>query len=103
MSDEPINPAERLIASRDRQVGLRLPLAIDQRIDALLARAVDAGERTTRRELLAAIILATELSGDGISLLLKTYRRANVGDALLDTNRDKVRYLNHKPGPRVVK
>jgi hypothetical protein len=102
VSDEPINLDERLTASRDRQIGLRLPFAIDQRLDALLARSVDAGERTTRRELLAAIILATELNGDDLGRLLKTYRRAKVRDALLDANRDNVTYLTHKPGPRVV-
>jgi hypothetical protein len=103
VSNEQINPDERLVASRDRQVGLRLPFAIDQRLDALLARAVEAGERTTRRELLAAIILATDLSGDDIGGLLRAYRRANVRDALLDTNQDNVTYLSHKPGPRAIR
>jgi hypothetical protein len=103
VSHERIDPDERLVASRDRQVGLRLPFAIDQRLDALLARAVEAGERTTRRELLAAIILSTELSGDDLGGLLRAYRRANVRDALLDARQDNVAYLSHKPGPRVVR
>jgi hypothetical protein len=103
VSDDKIDPHERLASSRDRQVGLRFPFAIDQRLDALLGRAVDAGERTTRRELLAAIILSIELSGDDLGALLRTYRRANVRDALLDAHQDNVTYLSHKPGPRVVR
>ena len=103
MSDEPINLDERLVASRDRQVGLRLPLAIDQRLDALLARSVDAGERTTRRELLAAIILATDLNGEDLGGLLREYRRCTVRAALLDAHQEIVTFLTHRPGPRVVR
>jgi hypothetical protein len=75
MPDYRVDRAERIVASRDKQVGLRLPLAIDQRLDALMARAIDAGERTTRRELLAAVILAAEPTGDELGVLLKNYRR----------------------------
>jgi hypothetical protein len=103
MSDDRVDRAERLVASRDKQVGLRLPLAIDQRLDALMTRAIDAGERTTRRELLAAVILAAEPTGDELGLLLKNYRRATVGDALLDVEPNNVAYISHKPGPRVVR
>lgn len=103
MSDERVDGAERLVASRDKQVGLRLPLAIDQRLDALMARAVDAGERTTRRELLAAIILEAEHTGDELGLLLKKYRRAKVADAILDAEPTNVAYISHKPGPRVAR
>jgi hypothetical protein len=103
MSDNQVDRAERIITSRDKQVGLRLPLAIDQRLDALMGRAIDAGERTTRRELVAAIILAAEPNGDEVGRLLKNYRRATVGDALLDVEPTNVAYISHKPGPRVVR
>lgn len=98
-----MNLDERLIASRDRQVGLRLPNAIDQRLDALLARSIDAGERTNRRELLAAIIFGTDMSGEELGGMLRSYRRATVKDALLDVEPGNVTYLTHKPGPRTVR
>lgn len=50
------DPHEAVTRSRDKQAGLRLPLAVDQRIDALLARATEAGERTSRKELIAALL-----------------------------------------------
>lgn len=103
MSGDEVDRAERIVTSRDKQVGLRLPLAIDQRLDALLARAVEAGERTTRRELLAAIVLAVESSGEDLGQMLRAYRRATVGDALMDVEPSNVAYINHKPGPRAVR
>ena len=100
-----MEPGERLIDSRDRQVGLRLPLAVDQRIDALIRRATDAGERTNRRELIAAILADSDLTGEQLGTLLRSFRTAKVRDVLLDVDAasDVLHLVSHKPGPRVAR
>lgn len=96
------HPEERLDASRDRQVSFRMPLALDQRLDALVQRAIDAGERTNRREVLSALLLATDLNGDGLGETLRAYRRATVSVAVLDVPEGNViSFQRHAPGPRV--
>lgn len=93
----------RLCSSQDRQVGLRWPVALDRRLDDLLDRAEDAGERTNRRELIAALLLAAEYDGDELRELLRTYRTALVRDAPLATDVEDGNVLKFEPpspGPR---
>jgi hypothetical protein len=105
MDDVAVDRHEYVIRSRDKQVGLRLPLAVDQRIDALLARATAAGERTNRKELIAALLATAELSGDELGQLLRRYRMSKVGEVLLDVafNADIIQLMAHKPGPRTAR
>ncbi|UXA15215.1 hypothetical protein KXD97_07705 [Mycobacterium sp. SMC-8] len=103
MDDIPVDPYEAVIRSRDKQVGLRLPLAVGQRIDALLARATEAGERTNRKELIAALLATAELSGEELGRMLRQYRTSKVGDVLLDrddSGAGVIQLVSHKPGPR---
>jgi hypothetical protein len=106
MSDIPIDPDELVIRSRDKQVGLRLPLAVDQRIDALLARATAAGERTNRRELVAALLATIDLSGDELGAVLRKFRTSRVSEVLLDRedfDAGVIALRSHRPGPRIVR
>jgi hypothetical protein len=99
-----VDAGDTLYSSRDRQVSFRWPLAIDQRLDALVQRATTAGERTNRRELLAALILTCNLSGDELGSMLRKYRTADVSAAVLDltiTADNVVSFAQHRPGPRV--
>jgi hypothetical protein len=93
---------ELLRRSRTKQLAVSWPLAVDQRLDALVNRAELAGENTNRRELLAAAMLATDLDGDALGDRLRAYRRARVKDALMDTpvSGNVVHLDRHKPGPR---
>jgi hypothetical protein len=103
--DVAVDRQEVVIQSRDKQVGLRLPLAVDQRIDALLARATSAGERTNRKELIAALLATADLSGEELGSLLRRYRTSKVGDVLLDvdSSADVSQLMAHKPGPRTAR
>jgi hypothetical protein len=105
MDDAAVDRAELVIRSRDKQVGLRLPLAVDQRIDALLGRATAAGERTNRKELIAAILATAELSGEELGLILRKYRTSSVADVLLDvdSSADVIQLVAHRPGPRTAR
>jgi len=64
-------PPETLLPScPERSVGLSLPLPISARLDLLVALAEQVGERTSRKEIVAACILgspdgAEELVGGG--------------------------------------
>lgn len=98
----PVGKDLRLDGSPDRQVSLRIPLALDQRLDALVDRAVESGERTNRREVLSALLYAADGDGDSLGDLLRRYRRASVGDAVLDVETDEnvIAFARHHPGPR---
>ncbi|HWK20560.1 MAG TPA: hypothetical protein VNR37_07325 [Microbacteriaceae bacterium] len=100
-----VDPNDLLRRSADRQVSFRIPAALDQRLDALLERAITAGENTTRRELLSALVLAADQTGDELSRLLREYRTARVTQALLDqvTDGNVIELRRHKPGPRAVR
>lgn len=93
---------DRLSRSRDRQVGMRWPIALDDKLDGLLAAAEDAGERTNRKEIVAALIAACALDGPAMGELLRAYRTMTVRDALPRVPAgSKVAHLaDHKPGPR---
>ena len=96
---------DRLRDSKDKQVGLRWPVALDQRVDDLVERANDAGGNTNRRELIAALLLAADYDGDALADLLKKYRTAAVRDAPLRPEAhgaDVLDFAKHKPGPRTT-
>lgn len=88
--------------AKDRQVNMRWPIPVDARLDALLDRATAAGERTNRRELVAALIATTDLDGDALGDLLRRFRKMRVREAVLDPPSDSrvVRISDKKPGPR---
>lgn len=98
----PVSMSELLRDSKDKQVSFRWAMALDQRLDALVKRAEDAGERTTRREVLAALIAHADHSGDELGEILRELRRARVGDVVLDAEaKDNVVNLrSYRPGPR---
>jgi hypothetical protein len=95
---------ELLRDTRDKQVSFRWPMAVDQRLDALVARADEAGERTNRRELIAALIADADRTGEQLGELLRRYRRSRVGEVVLDADlRDNLVVLaSYKPGPRTA-
>jgi hypothetical protein len=98
----PIDPDSRLRDSAERGVSMDWPLAISERLDALVELAEDEGENTSRKELTAALLLAAPEIGEELSVLLKTYRRALARDALLspDSAGDVIKFEQRKPGRR---
>lgn len=96
---------DNLSRSRDRQVGLRLPMAVDEKLDRLRDAAQGAGERTDRKELVAALIAVCDLDGPALGEVLRRYRTMTVRDALPDApaSAKVVRLAEHKPGPRAAR
>ncbi|KQY55817.1 hypothetical protein ASD11_15040 [Aeromicrobium sp. Root495] len=103
MNDErhSVSSGDRLRDSKDKQVGIRWPIALDQRLDDLVERANNAGASTTRRETIAAILLVADHTGEELVEILISYRRALVRDALLEvSDADVIQFKAHRPGPR---
>lgn len=83
-------------------MGLALSHPISDRVDALVDLIESAGERTNRKELIAALILAAPVQPDQLAAVLRGYRQALVRDALLDPRQAgaTVHLKPHRPGPR---
>ena len=93
---------DNLSRSPDRQVGVRWPVSVDDRLDRLVRSAENAGERTNRRELLAALVATCEREGDALGEVLRRYRTMRVRDALpaQPPGTTVVHLADHRPGPR---
>ena len=91
-----------LCRSQDKQPGLRWPIAVDERLDLLVHEAEAVGERTNRKELLAALVATADLDGAGLGVLLRRYRMMKVRECLPAQSPDVrlVRLADRKPGPR---
>lgn len=84
-----------------KQAAVAWPLPVDVRLDELLTQADAAGENTSRKELVAAIIAATRLSDAQLGRLLRRYRTTRVRDLVsLPEGENVVPFVKHKPGPR---
>ncbi|SRR6266508_5155728 len=100
--DEQIRLDASLESCKEKPAAVAWPLPIHQRLDDLLELAHQAGDRTTRKELAAAIVLAATEDPDALSQMLRRYRRATVRDALVAPGAEAnvVSIRHHKPGPR---
>ncbi len=83
-------------------VGLSFPLPISDRLDALVSLAEASGERTNRKELVAALILSAPSEGPELAQRLRSYRQASAGDAVLDGQETSavLTIARRRPGPR---
>jgi hypothetical protein len=97
-----LDRASPLHASATKGASVTWPLPLDAHVDYLVDLVESAHERTTRRELVAAIVFAAPRDGRQLSKLLKSYRAATVADVTLaaDVGGDIAVYRTHRPGPR---
>jgi hypothetical protein len=72
---------------------LVLPLAVDARLEDLLRRAQREGSRTSRSEIVAALVWGTDLGGDELGVVIREYRRS------IQSTPDPAP-VAHGPGPR---
>lgn len=86
-----------------RTTSISWPADVDDRITVLVRLAAAAGERTSRAELLAAMISAAETDPQALANLLHSYRNL-AADALLDENQrgdlPNLRMPGRRRGPR---
>lgn len=96
------NLDDQLAAIEERNAGISWSLAVDLRLDDLLDRAREAGERTTRKEVAAAIVGAYEGTGEELGALVRRHRLLRARDVLRTAEREDnvVSLPPAKPGPR---
>lgn len=78
------------------------PRPVDHRLDQLAELADEAGEKTNRAELAAAIVCATPANAASLSKMLKDYRTIKARDVVLKAARNSKTLDLHSygPGPR---
>ncbi len=82
-------------------VSIALPAPIDLRLDQLFDAVRDEGHPTSRREIVAALIFACQLSGPALIELLNGYRQADLDTLLPGTDLAAV-LVSRRPGrPRL--
>jgi len=96
-----VNPDARLALCQEQPASLSFVAPINERLDQLVELADEAGARTTRKELLAALILAAPDSAVALRDAVLTYRTSRARDAAVQSDPDRVLELRpHRPGPR---
>jgi hypothetical protein len=103
-----VSSKDRLISSiplrecPEHNVGLSLVQPISDLLDLLVSRTEAVGERTSRKELIAALILAAPSDGRKIASLLRRYRLASTGDTGVDSTGNEAPgpSMPRRPGPR---
>lgn len=91
-----VDPDALVVEVASKQPGLRWPIPIDARLDGLVGAANAAGAGTTRKELLAALVLATSPQSSKLRNAVLDLRTATVRQAALDG--DVGEYVLRKPG-----
>jgi hypothetical protein len=97
MADVRIDPEALVMTAATKQPGFRWPIPIDARLDGLVGAANAAGAATSRKELLAALVLtaptrSTKLRDAVIRLRVTSVRQAALGGD------DPGQYVLRKPG-----
>jgi hypothetical protein len=93
-----IPPASR--SSLDKQIGIAVPPAISGRLDALVLQARAAGYRTSRKELVCALIAAASHLGVQLNEAVRRLRLATVRDTVVaDQDPTLVTEPRRRPGP----
>jgi hypothetical protein len=92
-----IDPDALVLNVATKQPGFRWPIPIDARLDGLVGAANAAGAATSRKELLAALVLtaptrSATLRNTVIKLRVTTVRQASLGGY------DPGQYVLRKPG-----
>lgn len=99
--DAQLPPETPLPACPERSVGLSLPLPISARLDLLVELAEGAGERTSRKEIVAACILAAPGEAERLVRLLHLYRRAPADSVYTSGSKlEDLKLPPSRPGPR---
>lgn len=89
-----------LLCHQQRHVtSVSWPMDVDGRLNVLVRAATAAGERTSRAELLAALVTATEVEPEQLAEILHRYRRLLAGALEEDEDREDLPAVR-APGPR---
>jgi hypothetical protein len=96
-------PADALLGQLpEYNVGLSLPDVISARLDGLVELANRAGARTSRKELIAALLLVARPRQDELEATVRRYRTTRARDALIRDGKvtTSLAFTPRQPGPR---
>jgi hypothetical protein len=98
----PIEPDTRLRDCPEDQVALWIPRPLNARLDALVRLAIDGGENTNRKEVLAALLLDAPSSVAELNRVLLRLRTASARDAVVPGESEEafLAERERRPGPR---
>ncbi|MET7944190.1 hypothetical protein [Streptomyces sp. NPDC005302] len=82
-----------------RTTSVQWPEDIDRHLNILVRAATAAGERTSRAELLAALVAAADPQPEQLTVLLHRYRRLPETALAEDESREDLPHVR-SPGPR---
>jgi hypothetical protein len=85
--------AELVRHSDTRKTLVHWPKLVDERLNILLALAEQAGEQTSRSQILAALVCEATVDGEGLGVMIRNYRRMTV-------DRLERQLADITPGPR---
>ncbi len=97
-----IRPDAQLQRCPEFQIGVGLPAPLSGRLDGLVERADAAGAKTSRKELLGALLLDAPVEGEVLAQLVQRYRKATADDVAVPGQPD-ARFFEPErppPGPR---
>ena len=92
-----IPPETPLPACPERPIGLSLPHPISVRLDLLLELVEQAGERTSRKELIASLIYAAADDAEELIRWLHLYRTGRA-DSVYPSSNAPAQVLEPQPG-----
>lgn len=86
----------------ERNVGMAFCDPISDRLDRLVSFAEESFDRTSRKELVASLILAAPADGTALLEMIRAYRRSTAEQARLDGREagTPVTAPDRRPGPR---
>ena len=87
-----------------RNCGVQWALPVDAKLEAHVQQALDAGEKTNRREMLSAIVCDFEADNEHLGKILRAYRLMTVAEALgkKPGSDNVIAIQRHGPGPRHI-
>lgn len=93
---------DRLDLCQQKNAAVSWPIPLDSLLDVLVGLADDAAQRTTRKELAAAILFAAPRNGDELAALLTRYRSARVVDVApgASAGESAIPFRIRRSGPR---
>lgn len=95
------NRTDRLDRCESKGAAISWPIPLDNLLDLLVLSADTVGQKTTRKELAAAIVLAASREPEQLAALVTTYRLATVADVCSPAQGDNViDFQVRRPGPR---
>jgi len=90
-----------VVDTPEKSASINWPWAVEVRLEQLLNQAKAAGEKTNRKELVAALVATSKLSDAQLGKMLRRYRTVKVREILsVPADENIVPFAKQRPGPR---